>query len=197
MDFVHWIDQDTLPWLLPVIIFLARILDVSVGTLRIVFITRGMRIVAPILGFIEVLIWVIVVSQVIQNINNPINFLAYAGGYAAGNYVGMYIENKLALGMILLRLITRKSADELITYLKSNNYTVTKVPAIGNEGHVEVLFTVVKRKNLPAILQKVNEYNPRAVYTVEDVRAVSDGLFPPDPVQIGHLRIFRPLMKGK
>ncbi|RJP19574.1 MAG: DUF2179 domain-containing protein [Candidatus Omnitrophota bacterium] len=197
MDFSDWISPNLLHWLLPVLIFCARILDVSVGTLRIVFITRGMKLVAPVLGFIEVLIWVVVVSQVIKSVNSPLNYLAYASGYATGNYVGMYIESKLALGMIIIRIITRKDASNLINYLKANNYGVTNVPAIGNEGHVNLVFTIIKRKKLPEIIEKVNEFNPRAFYSVEDVRAVGEGIFPPEPVQLGHLNVFRPLMKGK
>ncbi len=197
MDFSQWFAPEILPWIFPVIIFFARILDVTVGTLRIVFITRGKTLLAPILGFVEVLVWLVIVSQVIQNIDNVANFIAYAAGYATGNYVGMFIENKLALGLLMVRIVTRKDASELIKYLKENNYGFTNVPAYGNDGQVNVIFTVIKRRKLPIIIDTVKKFNPRAFFSVEDVRSVSEGIFPSESIQLDYLRYFRPLLKGK
>ncbi len=196
MDFVQWIDPDILPWVLPVIIFFARILDVSIGTIRIVFITRGMKILAPILGFMEVLIWLIIVSQVIRNVNNFANLIAYASGYAIGNYVGMYLENKLAFGLLIVRIITRKDSSELIKFLKEHQFGITNVPAFGNEGQViNVIFTIIKRRDLSFVIEHIQRFNPRAFYSIEDVRAVSEGNFPINKTS-DYLNIFRSMKKG-
>jgi len=191
MDIVTWIDKDWLPWVLPPLIFCARICDVTVGTLRIVSITRGMRFMAMVLGFFEVFIWLVIVSQVLRNVNNIVNFFAYAGGYATGNYIGMYIENKLAFGASIVRIITSKDASELIAYLKANHYGFTHIPAYGNDGKANIIFTVIKRKNLPQIIENVKKINPRAFFSVEDVRTVNEGIFPADELQLSYLKYFR------
>lgn len=178
MGFLQLIDPTVVPWVMPFIIFFARILDVSFGTLRIVAIARGMKRLAPLLGFIEVSIWIIIASQVIRNINNLTNVFAYSAGYATGNYVGLYLENKLAIGMLIVRIITRRDATELVEYLKSRNFGVTNIPAFGNEGQVNLIFTIIKRKNLSEVIESVKRFNPRAFYSIEDVRAVSEGIFP-------------------
>ncbi len=197
MDFTVWIDPKILPWVLPFIIFFARITDVTIGTLRIVFITRGKRLIATLLGFSEVFVWLLIVSQVISNMDNVFNFLAYAGGYACGNYVGVYVENKLAIGNLLVRIITRKPAKQLINYFMLNKMHFTNIPAEGNTGAVNVLFTVIKRRNLNEILKQIKTYNPHAVYTIEDVRDVSERAFPKKDAEMDYLRWMRPLMKGK
>ncbi|HPA70469.1 MAG TPA: DUF5698 domain-containing protein, partial [Bacteroidales bacterium] len=84
--------------LLPLFIFLARIFDVSLGTLRIIFVTKGMRIIAPLVGFFEVLIWLLAISRIMQDLDNWVSYIAYAGGFATGNFVGMYLEERLAIG---------------------------------------------------------------------------------------------------
>ena len=197
MDFTNWIDPEVLPYIMPVIIFFARITDVTIGTLRIVFITRGNRMVATLLGFCEVFVWLLIVSQVITNMHNIFNFFAYAAGYASGNYIGLYVENKLAIGNLIIRIITQKPATELIQFFDAMKYLYTNIPAEGNAGEVNVLFTVIKRKDLPNIITQVKTYNPQAVYTVEDVRAVSEGTVPKEDAEMNYLRWLRPLMKGK
>jgi uncharacterized protein YebE (UPF0316 family) len=163
---------------LAVVIFLSRICDVSLGTMRIVFISRGYRIAASIIGFFEVTIWILAVGQVIRNINTPILLLAYAGGYASGSYLGMYIESKMRLGNVILRIITKVDASELVKYLRDNNYGVTTVEAQGAMGKVHLLFMVLRRKNLEHTLNIVKKYNPRAFLSIEDVRQVQEGNFP-------------------
>ena len=104
-------------FVLPFLIFLARICDVTIGTIRIILVSKGRKNMAPFLGFFEVFIWILAISRIMQNLNNPICYIAYAGGFAAGNYIGMMVEEKIALGVILIRIITHKEA----TYL-SNLY---------------------------------------------------------------------------
>ncbi|MBZ0255167.1 DUF5698 domain-containing protein, partial [bacterium] len=95
---------------MPLIIFFARITDVTVGTLRIVFLTQGRKKLAPLVGVIEVTVWLLAVSSVIQNVTEPLNFIAYVAGYSTGSYLGILVEERLALGKIIFRLVTRKDS---------------------------------------------------------------------------------------
>ncbi|MCD6181642.1 MAG: DUF2179 domain-containing protein [Candidatus Cloacimonetes bacterium] len=170
--------SETVPYILPFIIFFSRIIDVSLGTIRIIFVNRGMRNLAPIIGFFEVLVWLIVINQVMKNVSSPINYIAYAAGFAAGNYVGIFLEQKLAMGITLIRIITRKDATQLIADFRARGFRVTNVPATANSGKVEILFLPVLRKDIPSVIAKVEAHNPNAVYTIEDVRAVSQSALP-------------------
>lgn len=162
---------------LPLMIFAARICDVTIGTIRIILVARGQKVVAPLLGFIEVLIWIIAMGQIMENLDNWVTFLFYAAGFATGNYVGMIVEEKIALGIVGLRLVTAKPAGDLILALQENGYGHTHMDAHGATGPVNVLFITVNRKNLKDLITLVNEYNPGAFYTVEDIRFVNRGVF--------------------
>ena len=160
--------------IMPILIFLARVGDVSLNTLRMMFVLNGKKSVAPILGFFESLIWLLAIGQIIQNIDNPISYLAYAGGFAAGTYVGMTIEEKLAIGRVLVRVITVAPMPDLIEFMKERNYRFTNVGAEGRYGKVNLLFTVMKRDLLTEYIKKVKECNDKAFYTIESVRRISD-----------------------
>ncbi len=162
----------------PLLIVLSRIMDVSIGTLRIIFVSKGMKYVAPFLGFFEVLIWLVAISQIMQNLTNAVNYFAYALGFAIGNYVGIRIEERIALGNVVMRIITQKDAKSLITYLKNTDFKWTILDADGPEGPVNVLFTVLKRADLKDMVSIVKHYNPNAMYTVEDIRFISSGYLP-------------------
>ncbi|MBC8415165.1 MAG: DUF2179 domain-containing protein [Candidatus Cloacimonetes bacterium] len=188
--------------ILPLLIFFSRIVDVSLGTLRIIFVNKGMRYLAPIVGFFEILIWLIVISQIISNLSSPLNYLAYAAGFAVGNFVGIYLENKLALGITLFRIITRKKANELITKYRSLGYSVTNVPAKANSGDVEIIFLPIRRKDINSVIKEVKKHNPNALYTIEDVRVVSKGAIPYSMFENKNRslfwhRLFRYRRKGK
>ncbi|MEN8192144.1 MAG: DUF2179 domain-containing protein [Bacteroidota bacterium] len=158
---------------IPILITLAKIIDVSLGTLRIILVSKGARKLAPVLGFIEVLIWIIAIGQVMKNLTNPINYIAYAFGFALGNYVGILIEQKLALGNVIIRIITRHDATELINYLQSNDIGVTVIPAEGTFGPVHLIFSVLKRSKIIQVIDIIKKFNPKAFYSIEDVRYVS------------------------
>lgn len=175
---LSFIPQESMIYVLPIIIFFSRICDVTLGTLRIIFVNRGMRLLAPIIGFFEVLIWLIVIGQIMQNINSPINYIAYAAGFAAGNFIGILIEQKLAIGITLIRIITRKNANELIADFRSKGFSVTDVPAESNSGKVNIIFLPVRRKDINKIIETIKIYNPNAYYTIEDVRHLSYGTLP-------------------
>jgi uncharacterized protein YebE (UPF0316 family) len=167
-------------WLvIPLLIFIARIMDVSIGTLRVISIAKGMKMLAPVLGFFEIIIWLLAFGAILRNLNNWQNFIAFACGFAVGNYVGMLIENKLALGTASLRIITGRDATELENILREKGYGLTSIDAEGKSGPVKVLYMLVSRSELPGIIKTVNQYNPHAFYSIEDVRFVNEGIFPP------------------
>jgi len=163
-----------------IFIFLSRIVDVSLGTVRIILVSKGMRLQASVLGFFEVLIWIIVVARVIMYVSSPIYYVAFAAGFAAGNYVGMILEEKLALGNVLIRIVTRFEADKLVEVLRMENFIITTVDGEGKDGPVKVIFGILKRKNARKFIKLVNKYNPNAFYTVENVTSVSK--FENDPI---------------
>lgn len=165
--------------LLPLLVFLARVLDVSIGTLRIIFVSKGLRYYAALLGFFESLIWLLAVTQVLQNLNSWQTYIAFALGFAAGNYVGVVLEEKIALGNLLIRIITRKEADQLVHVLWEQGYGVTSVDARGETGPVKLIFSITKRKNLGKIISIIKKYNPNAFYTIEDMRYVNKSYPPP------------------
>lgn len=164
--------------LIPLLICLARVADVSLGTLRILFVSKGAKRIAPILGFFEILIWLVAIGQVMQNLTNIVNYFAYAVGFSLGNYIGITIEQKLAVGKVIVQAITRRDASELINFLKSANYGLTVIEAKGVTGPVHIIITVIKRSNLPTVIAHIKSFNPKAFYLVEDVRFVSDAIFP-------------------
>lgn len=169
---------DWFAWvILPVLIFLARIVDQSLGTLRIIFVSRSLRKLAAMVGFFESLIWLVAISQIIQNLENWVSFIAFAGGFSMGNYVGIYIESKLAMGMICMRIITSKDATELTNVLRENQYGATTVTATGRSGEVRLILTIIKRRDVDKVHDIVKQYNPNAFVSVEDIRSVRDGYF--------------------
>lgn len=179
MDFAAFYHSETFKFvLLPVLIFLARICDVTLDTLRIIYVSRGMKFLAPAIGFVEVLIWLVAITQIFNNLSNPVCYVAYAGGFAMGNFIGILIEEKMAIGTVVIRIITQKDAEALIDCLKENRYGVTHVDAQGAMGQVKIIFTIVKRKAINSVLEIVRGCNPMAFYTVEDVRSVRKGVFP-------------------
>jgi uncharacterized protein YebE (UPF0316 family) len=163
--------------LLPLAIFVARIADVSLGTLRIIFVSKGMKTIAPLIGFVEVLIWIIAISRIMQNLDNWLCYIAYAAGFATGTYVGLIIEEKLAIGHEMVRVITKRDASELVDKLKSEGYGVTSVDATGAEGEVGVLYIIVRRSMIDQVLKFINSYNPRALYTIEAIKYVNKEIF--------------------
>lgn len=163
---------------LPLIIFAARIFDVTLGTLRIIFVARGKRNVAPLLGFFEVLIWIVVISQLVQNLESPTAYIGYAAGFAAGNYIGMVLEDKLALGTYVIRLITAEDPAEMISRLREMGFGVTNVRGEGKTGEVHMIYAIVKRRDVDQVLAVVHEMKPNAFVSIEEVRSTEKGIFP-------------------
>jgi uncharacterized protein YebE (UPF0316 family) len=160
--------------ILPLLIFTARIFDVSLDTIRVIMVSKGYRKFAPFVGFFQVLIWIITITRIMENLDNWITYVAYAAGFGMGTFVGMWIEGRIAMGNELLRVITKQPADDLIRALREKGYMVTSVNGQGREGEVGILFLALKRKVMQDAIAVVKEYNPNAFYTVEDMRYVRD-----------------------
>ncbi len=165
-------------WLAPLLIFCARLSDVSLGTFRIILISRGMSRWAALTGFFESLIWLLALSQVFQHLDRPINYVAYAGGYGAGTGLGVLLERRVALGVVVVRIITKDDARSLVDALAKAAFGVTQVGARGIQGRVRLIFTVAKRKSLPQILRLVRNHSPKAFISVTDVRSAEEGYLP-------------------
>jgi uncharacterized protein YebE (UPF0316 family) len=162
---------------LPFLIFIARILDVSIGTIRIVMVAKGEKLIAPLLGFFEVLIWLIAISQIIENLDNWVCYIAYGAGFATGNYIGMIIEEKLAVGIVQLQIITRADAQKLIEKLKSDGYGITHQEAHGAIQEVSIIYSIIKRNDLARVDEIIRTFNPHAFYSIADVKFVNKGLY--------------------
>ncbi len=181
------------------IIYLARVADVSLGTMRIITVSKGLRRIAPLLGFVEILIWLFAIRQIFNNLNNPACYLAYAGGFASGIYSGMWIENKVAIGLRVIRIITRYDAQNLLANLRKRGFGVTTVNGEDATSSVKIIFTVVRRKDVALVTQIVKKFNPKAFCSVEDVREASEATFPLNSggSVFGLLNLLRFEKKGK
>jgi uncharacterized protein YebE (UPF0316 family) len=186
-------------FILPLLIFIARIADVSIGTIRLIFVSRGFKYLAPVVGFFEVLIWLLAIGQIMKNLANPACYIGYAGGFAMGNYVGLCIAEKLSLGVVLVRVITKRDALSLVEHLNSKNYGVTSIDGHGSSGEVKVVFTIVPRREVPSIVESIKKFNPQAFYSIEEVGFVERGIFPDRKSwqDSSLIRLFRPFRKGK
>jgi uncharacterized protein YebE (UPF0316 family) len=171
--------DDVLNWIvIPLLIFLSRLTDVTLATLRNIFIHKGFRKIVPIIGFFEVLIWLIAMKQVLGHVDNIAAYLAWAGGFATGTYVGMRIEERLALGNQVIRIITtEQDSAELIRMLRESNHGLTVVDGEGAKGPVKLLFTIVERSHIKNLIAKIEAIQPNAFYTIEDVRSAEHGVF--------------------
>lgn len=185
--------------LLPILIFCARTLDMGLSTLRIVCIAQGRRFLAPLVGFFESLIWLFVIGQIINHLNNPACLLAYAGGFACGNVFGLWVDRRLAIGRQVVRVIARDGIEPLIAAIKEADFGITVVDGEGATGPVKIVFTVVRRRDVPRIVAMIEEHVPRAFYSIEDVRQAAEGVFPPAQglADLGRWRMWEALRKSR
>jgi uncharacterized protein YebE (UPF0316 family) len=164
--------------ILPFLIFCARIADVTLGTFRIVMVAKGQKYIAPILGFFEVAIWIIVISKIMQSMDNWVCIIAYAAGFATGNYIGLIIEDKIAMGVVKIQIITAKSAINLMQNLVDLGFGITHHEANGANGKVSIIYSIINRKQIPQIVDLIFKHNPNAFYSIEDVKFVNKGILP-------------------
>ncbi|MFN3840538.1 MAG: DUF2179 domain-containing protein [Cyclobacteriaceae bacterium] len=160
--------------ILPLLIFMARIMDVSINTIRIIYVLGGRRLTATVLGFFESFIWLMAIRQIFEHLDNWVCYIAYPAGFAMGILVGMMIEERIAYGKVIVRIITRKDVQELIDYITKNQFRYTRVASEGLDGPENLVFTVLPRENLESLLSKMKAILPTAFYTVEKVNRAAD-----------------------
>lgn len=185
--------------ILPALIFLARVADVSMETIRVIYISRGIKYLAPIIAFFEIVIWLFAMEVVMSDLSNVASFLAFALGFATGTYVGLVIEEKLSIGMVVLRIITteEEADDEIIAFMEAEHCGVTSLDAKCTRGNVRMILSLVNRTELPRITRYLYENKPHAFFSIEDVRYANEGVFrPKNPHSfMGRLGSFLPWKK--
>lgn len=167
-------------WLiLPGLIFTARVVEVSMSTTRVIFVSRGYKVLAASIGFWQAMIWLLAFGQIMKNLHNPMCYVGFAGGYALGNYIGITLVERMSIGVVLIRILTHLNADTLIESLKKGKYGVTSVDGRGAFGPTKLIFTIVQRQSIDEVIDIIQTFNPKAFYSIEDVSRVSQGMLPP------------------
>lgn len=163
---------------LPLMIFIARVSDVTLATVKLMFVVNNARRFAALLGFFEALITILALSRIMQDASNMAAYMMYAAGFAAGTYIGMRIEEKLAYGSVVIRIISKKIPDSLLEHLAASQYRYSMVDANDQSGNTQILFTVCKRSQVGTFLKNLESIAPEALYTIEGVKQVSHDLLP-------------------
>lgn len=177
-------------WLvLPFLIFLARVADQSMGTLRVVFVAKGYKFLAPAVGFIESIIWLLAVSQILQHTNNLVCIVAYGLGFSLGGYIGILLEEKLSLGRVIVRVVATKQTDELIDAMRDRQFGLTIVDGHGSSSQVKLIFSVIERKHINDLIALIKKWNPAAFYSIEDVKVAREGVFKPGTGPLAMLKL--------
>ena len=163
----------------PLVIFFLRITDVSMATMRMLLIMRGQRVLAPVIGFFEVLIWVMAIGIVVQHLQSPLHVVGYAGGFAAGSYLGLLLEERMAFGLATVRTVVRTGGAALSAELRDAGFGVTEMVGRGREGEVEVLYSVLPRRRVARALELIERGAPDAFVVVDEPRRIRRGwLYP-------------------
>ena len=160
--------------ILPLLIFFARIADVSINTIRIIFVMSGQKTISTVLGFFESLIWLLAIGQIFQHLSSWVSYVAYPGGFAMGILVGMLIEERLALGKVVVRAITSENLSGILKYMVKKDLRYTVISGESADGNETLLFTVVKRDQLQGLIDEFNTCIPQAMYTIESVKKASE-----------------------
>ena len=163
---------------LPLLVFLSEVCVVTLSTVRVICIARGRKLLAPLLGFFEITIWLFAIGQIMQNLSNLGCYLGFAAGFTLGNFLGVVLEQKLALGDVVVHVFTRRNASALVESLKAAQYGVTMLDARGATGPVQVILTVVKRKDLSVVVALIRRFDPKAFHAINDLQAAAAGIFP-------------------
>ncbi|MGB7872814.1 MAG: DUF5698 domain-containing protein [Anaerolineales bacterium] len=165
------------PWIGVLVIFGLRVLNMTLDTLRMLFTLRGMKLWSWIVGFVVSLIYVLLLTSVLSNLNNPLYIVAYAAGFATGGVVGMWIEERLALGFTNIQVISPRRGAVMAQTLRESGYAVTEIPARGKDGMVSMLSLSVRSKQVLSVEKIINECDEAAFVTTENVHPVRRGFF--------------------
>lgn len=165
------------PLVIALFIFVCRICDMSLDTIRVLFVVRGRKLLAWILGFFQSIIFIVAISSVLANVDSIYNILAYAGGFATGNVIGMLIEERMALGHIHLTIYSSTRGTAVADALRKNGFAVTEVSGRGKDGVVTMMHCSILRKQMDVVETIVLEEDPSAFITTSDVRKVRRGFW--------------------
>jgi uncharacterized protein YebE (UPF0316 family) len=179
------LDAAMLCFLMPLVVFLTEMCVVTVSTIRIIFISRGKKYLASFLGFFEVSMWLYAIGQIMQNLSDVGYSIGFAAGFTIGNFLGILIEKKLALGSLAVNITTRKDARVLMEGLQLDECRATCLEGNEATGPVRVVVTVIKRKELSKVLATVRAFDPGAFYVVNELQLAGDG---PAPTGRGRLK---------
>lgn len=157
------------------LIFLLRVTDVTMGTVRMTMIMRGQRKYAAVIGFFEVTVWVLAISKVISNLDTFWNVVAYSGGFATGTMLGMLIENRLAIGFADIHVVSLTKGNEIAARVRHAGYGATQMRAEGQSGPVFLIDVIAPRKDVATVVRLVNEVDATSFVTIEDTRHVMRG----------------------
>lgn len=163
------------PWVFAAAIFFVRVLNMTVDTVRMLTVVRGMKTITFFLGVIQTALFVIALGSVINDLNNPLNIISYSVGFATGNVIGMLIEKRLAFGFINLTIISSVRGQELAGKLRDQGHAVTEIPARGKDGTVEILECSVQRKHALEVQKLAMQVDPNAFITSRDIHPVWRG----------------------
>lgn len=170
------LDNLTIPQAaIPFLIFFLRLLDMSMDTLRVLYVIRGKRTITWILGFVQSCLWVLAITSVLANLDNVFNIISYAAGFASGNVLGMIIEERLAVGHGNLRIISARRGNAVGEGLREAGFGVTELPGRGKDGMVMIIDISVRRREVKDVYQLVNSIDPDAFITMEDIRPLHRG----------------------
>lgn len=162
--------------LIPFLIFISRVADVSIGTVRIILVSKSYKFYAALLGFFEMLIWVVAIGALLDKVDSISTYIMYALGFSVGNYVGILIEEKIAIGNLLLQVIPKKSGESLLEVLREKGVRFYSLEAQAQQGSVNIIYLIVTRKNYKRIAKLIKNHDPGAFFTVEDINVVEEDL---------------------
>lgn len=166
--------------IIPLLIAFARVIDVSLGTLRIIMISKGVKVLPSLIGFVEVFIWIVVISKVIQNLDNIFSYLGYAAGFAVGTYIGMVLEEKISIGKVRIRVVTKKNLKTMIEDMRPTRYVFVNTHTDSSYGKIKIINAFIDRKYLENVIRRIKVRDPNAFYTVEELKMVKELDAPPE-----------------
>lgn len=176
----------------PIVIFLLRIVDVTLDTMRVLFMVRGRRLPAGILGFMMALVWIIAVGNAMKHLDSAWHILGYAAGFGTGTIVGITIENAVAFGLVQLRIVSKHGGVEIAESLRDRGYGATEFSGFGRDSAVEIVQSVVQRAHLDEALAIVDKFDKDAFVTVEDPQVLRGGSVVSREWRVPRLRSKRP-----
>jgi uncharacterized protein YebE (UPF0316 family) len=134
-------------------------------------VSRGEKVIAPLLGFFEVIIWLLAIGQIMQNLSNWVCYLAYGGGFAMGNYIGIRIEERMALGFVMIRFVIHKNIDDILALLQQDGLFATSVKARSSDGDIRLLYCIAERTKAKEVIDTIKIVDAHSFYTISDVRS--------------------------